>query len=218
MYIVEGNIGSGKSTFLKLVNEHMPKVSIAYEPLQDWQNQDNGQSLLENFYQDPKRWAYSMETLAMICRARDHMKEQENFSNYRLVERSIYSGHYCFSYNSYKHGFMNDLEWKIYLSWFNFLILNKCKSPLGFIYLKVDPEVAFERIKKRGRSGESKISLDYLKQIDTCHENFLIEKKDLLPDLLGTPVLVLNCNEEFENDSIELEAHLDKIKKFMFIV
>lgn len=49
MYIVEGNIGAGKSTFLNLIGIHMPHVSIALEPLNNWQSEEYGQSLLKNF-------------------------------------------------------------------------------------------------------------------------------------------------------------------------
>ena len=63
MYIVEGNIGAGKSTFLQLIDTHMPDVSVALEPVNNWQNQIYGQSLLTNFYKNPKPWAYTLETL-----------------------------------------------------------------------------------------------------------------------------------------------------------
>jgi len=33
MYIVEGNIGAGKSTFLKLLSQHVPQVTVVQEPV-----------------------------------------------------------------------------------------------------------------------------------------------------------------------------------------
>ena len=81
MYIVEGNIGVGKSTFLNLIQQNLPEVKILTEPKDNWTNQIYGQSLLENFYKSPQRWAYTLETLAMICRAKDHMREQESSQN-----------------------------------------------------------------------------------------------------------------------------------------
>lgn len=39
IYIVEGNIGAGKSTFLKLLNDHLVNVSVSLEPVYNWQQQ-----------------------------------------------------------------------------------------------------------------------------------------------------------------------------------
>jgi len=215
MYILEGNIGAGKSTFLKLINQKLPAIEVAYEPLANWQSQHQGQSLLTHFYQDPARWAYTMETLTMMCRVREHRIEQQHTNPYRLVERSIYSGHYCFAKNGHEQGFMTDIEWKIYHEWFNMLIPQKCLPPLGFIYLRVDPKVSFTRIAKRSRAGESSISLGYLEQIDRRHQDFLIHKIDVLPELAQVPVLVLDCNQEFEENPKKFDEHLARVWEFM---
>ena len=216
MYIIEGTIGAGKSTFLKLIAPFFPEMAIVYEPLHAWQNNTESPSLLEHFYREPQRWAYTMETLIMISRVQEHLKEQNNSSCIKLMERSIYSGHYCFTYNSYQQGFLTELEWNIYLAWFNFLIPQKCRAPRGFIYLQVDPEIAHGRIKKRSRKGEDAIPLEYLKQLDKRHTDFLIHKNNILPELMTVPVLVLNCNKEFEADSQEFLGHVEKVRSFMY--
>ena len=215
MYIVEGNIGAGKSTFLRLIQTHLPHITVVFEPLHNWQSQVYGQSILSNFYKDPQRWAYTMETLAMACRVQEHLKEQSDTNSLRLMERSIYSGHYAFATNGYKNGFMTQLEWNVYLEWFNFLVTGHCKPPHGFIYLDVDPDVAYKRIQKRNRAAEKNITLDYIRQIDDCHKAFLIEKKDVLADLKNVPVLVLDCNKEFEADQSQFLAHAQSVADFM---
>jgi uridine kinase len=35
---VEGNLGSGKTTFLKLLSDHIPEVTLMKEPVELWQN------------------------------------------------------------------------------------------------------------------------------------------------------------------------------------
>ncbi|MBI2774422.1 deoxynucleoside kinase [Candidatus Dependentiae bacterium] len=215
MYIVEGNIGAGKSTFLKLIEKHMPQIGIALEPLHNWQKKVYGQSLLANFYQEPRRWSYSLETFAMICRVREHIREQEHSSKSRIVERSIYSGHYCFVLTGYQNGFMTDLEWSMYQEWFNYLIPQRCKPPQGFIYLRTTPEVAYKRIKKRNRLAEKNITFAYLKQIHDQHERFLLEKNDVLQDLVHVPVLILECDTEFENNAEQLNKHLLAVQEFI---
>lgn len=215
MYIVEANIGAGKSTFLRMIQSHIPQITAVFEPLHNWQSQVYGQSILSNFYKDPKRWAYTMETLAMACRVQQHMSEQENPNPLRVMERSIYSGHYAFATNSYQNGFLSPLEWNLYLEWFNFIVTGHCKAPQGFIYLHVDPEVAYERIKKRNRSAEKTISLEYIKQIHDRHQAFLVEKRDVLPELHNVPVLILDCNKDFESDPSEFYLHAQAAAHFM---
>ncbi|MEX0672144.1 MAG: deoxynucleoside kinase [Candidatus Babeliales bacterium] len=215
MYILEGNIGAGKSTFLKLIASYLPHVSVAFEPMHNWQNKIYGQSLLANFYQDPKRWAYTLEILAMICRVREHMTEQEAHTPYKITERSIYSGHYCFAKNDYESGFMTEVEWQIYNQWFQFLIPGKCNPPKGFIYLYVEPEIAYERIKKRSRLTEKQISLSYLKQIHAKHEEFLVHQHQILGELHNVPLLILDCNRDFEQDPVEFAMHGAKIEAFL---
>lgn len=215
MFIVEGNIGAGKSTFLSLAQQYMQDVSIALEPLQNWQQEVAGSSLLQQFYQEPERWAYTLETYAMACRVLDHLREQQERPTKKLMERSIYSGHYCFAKNGYKEGYMSEMEWSLYSTWFNFLIPGTCSKPLGFIYLKTDPTTAFGRISKRSRKGESSISLEYLTQLDQAHDAFLIQKKEVHQELLDVPVLILDCNKEFEEDKAHLQALLNQTNEFM---
>jgi deoxyadenosine/deoxycytidine kinase len=215
MYIVEGNIGAGKSTFLSRIAQKIPYIDITYEPAANWQTDATDESLLKNFYHSPERWAYTMETLTMIYRVRNHLNEQKNINPYRVMERSIYSGYYVFGYNDYHNGFMDKLEWSLYNEWFNFLIPLRCTPPLGFIYLHTTPEVALERIKKRSRSSETTISIDYLNQIDQRHQEFLIKKNNVLPELMNVPVLALDCDEDVESNPQALDKHMPLVEQFI---
>jgi deoxyadenosine/deoxycytidine kinase len=209
MYIVEGNIGAGKSTFLQLLKEHLARVTVVTEPVASWDSNKHGTSVLQNFIEDSHRWSYTMETFTMMCRVKEHMHDQSRQESQVVVERSIYSGHYVFSLNGYQQGFMTELEWKMYCSFFNYLIPGHCKPPKGFIYLRTNPVVAFDRIKKRSRSSEVAITLDYLKQVHDRHEDFLVQKNRVHNDIQKVPVLVLDCNKEFEADPV-YAAHLIK--------
>lgn len=212
MYILEGNIGAGKTTFLKLLKQKVPSLAIALEPVQSWQSEVQGQSLLSHFYTDPHRWAYTMETWALACRVPEHIKDQQSGIPL-VVERSIYSGHYCFALNSYLSGYMSEMEWKVYSQFFEYMTA-KCLPPAGFIYMHVDPVIALERIKKRNRSGESGIPLEYLEEINTRHQEFLITKKQntLLKDV---PVLILDCSKNFEKNPEIFDAYCERVYYFI---
>lgn len=215
MYILEGNIGAGKSTFLRLIEDEISALQTIQEPVRDWQNTVYGQSLLTNFYEDTQRWAYTFESLTMICRVQDHLTEQEDIDSIKLIERSIYSGYYCFAQNSYAQGFLSDLEWEIYKEWFSMLIPTKCKPPRGFIYLRTTPEIAYERVKKRNRFAEKTLSFAYLKQIHHRHESTFLKKEGILPRLKKVPVLTLNCDEEFESNPAVMKKHAETIYLFL---
>ena len=215
MYIVEGNIGVGKSTFLELVKQHAPDIDVVPEPKDNWTSEHYGKSLLENFYQDASRWAYTIETFAMICRSRDHLLQQKHPVKNRLIERSIYSGHYCFAKNDYQNGHLTDLEWDIYHKWVDFVLKEMCKPPQGFIYLRTTPKACFDRVIKRGRKSEKNLSLNYLKQIHEWHEKFLIHKDGLIEDIERVPVLILDCTPEFAEDKDQMSEHMGRLREFL---
>jgi deoxyadenosine/deoxycytidine kinase len=215
MYIVEGNIGVGKSTFLNLVHKHLPHITTVQEPKESWINNGHGKSLLSKFYDDPARWSYTIETLVATCRARDHLTHQNAINKTILLERSIYSGHYCFALNGYNLGNFSDLEWSLYLQVVNFFLTEQCRPPKGFIYLRAHPEITSQRIKLRNRRDESNLSFTYQKQINDLHDAFLIEKKNVFEALKHIPVLVLDCDEDFAHNPTRLAHHLEKLHAFI---
>ena len=89
VYIVEGNIGAGKSTFLSLLKNRLPGLTIVQEPVNNWASQRQGTSLLENFYLDPKRWAFTLETYTMIARSLE-LQSLTATPGVIIMERSCY--------------------------------------------------------------------------------------------------------------------------------
>ncbi len=215
MFILEGNMGVGKSTFLRLLGERFPSISVIQEPQDTWSNKKNGSSLLENFYTDPKRWAYTIETMTMFTRVKDHMVHQEDQNMAKIMERSVYSGHYCFAMNGRAHGFLSDLEWDIYMGWADLMVNKQCQPPRGFIYLRAEPNICHERVKVRDRKGEETVSLEYVSQIHDWHEKFLIHKTTIAPRLRDIPVLVLDATPNILTDSDLREAYLQKAADFI---
>lgn len=211
--IVEGNIGAGKSTFLRILEKRL-QVQVVYEPHEAWQSV-GGENLLDRFYSDTKRWAYTFQSYAFVTRV---LAQEQHVLTCKyptqVLERSVYSDRYCFAKNCYEMGVMNALEWKLYQEWFSWLVDLYTVKPHGFIYLQTDPEICFERLKKRNRSEEQTVSLDYIKKLHDKHESWLLEKRDVAPYLKDVPVLVLPCNKDFEHDLEMQEEHLQKICDF----
>lgn len=213
-FVLEGNIGAGKSTFLKILGKYL-NAQLVFEPHNDWQHV-GGENLLDKFYTDAPRWAYTFQSYAFISR----IKEQEKFAkinnfHFQILERSVYSDRYCFAKNCFELGLMTALEWQLYHEWFGWLVTTYTSQPTAFIYLRTDPEICFERIKFRGRQEEKDISLDYIQLLHRKHEDWLIHKKDIEPFLQNVPVITLNCDEDFEFNLTKQKEHIRTIVNFL---
>mgnify|MGYP005646251585 FL=1 len=78
----------------------------------------------------------------------------------------------------------------------------------GVIHIHADPDVCFERIVKRSRTGESAISLAYLKKCDEFHHNWLMNTE--------TPVLRLDVNLDVDvESSTSFEQWLKQSQNFI---
>lgn len=217
MYLIEGNVGAGKSTLLSLLSQQLPSLEVVFEAVNSWDKIDHGTSLLTHFYQDTARWSYTMETFTMFKRIQEHLREQNHKNAFRIIERSLYSGHYCFAKNGYLQGALDESEWILYNKWFTFLVEEHCKTPHGFIYLQTDPKICYDRAKKRSRSAEETIPLAYFEQIHQQHEDFLIKKRGILSSLKDVPVLILDASIEFETDEERVKEYAEKMYDFMLL-
>jgi deoxyadenosine/deoxycytidine kinase len=212
--MIEGNIGIGKSTFLRVIGERLPVIPI-YEPTQRWQHIGGGENLLDLFYKDIPRWAYTFQTYAFVTRVVDQEEYARKYpGKVQLLERSVFADRYCFARNCYEMGLMTKLEWDLYREWFSWLVETYTVKPRGFIYLRAEPEVCYERMTKRNRAAESSVSLEYLKKLHDRHEEWLINKKDIAPYLQDVPVITLDCNVDFEHDTQQQEKHVEALLKF----
>jgi deoxyadenosine/deoxycytidine kinase len=183
MIFVEGNIGTGKSTFLTHLSKH---CKVILEPVDEWTQMKNanGKNILEEFYSDPARNAYLFQSIAFRSRMKNIVNRDDCF-----IERSIYTDRNVFAKTCRDDGLIGDIEWNDYVSWFDWLTTEFQVKPKGFVYLRCEPEVSLERIKKRNRSGEENISLEYLKKLHSKHDEWLLNEK-------VNSVLVIDVNED----------------------
>jgi deoxyadenosine/deoxycytidine kinase len=209
---LEGNIGAGKSTFLKMLGNYF-NAQLVPEPHEQWQ-QVGGGNLLDHFYKDTKRWAYTFQTYAFVTRVVAQQEQaRTNTKPLQILERSVFSDRYCFAQNAYELGFLETLEWQLYQEWFSWLVTGFTQKPDAFIYIRTTPEVCYNRINKRSRSEESGVSMAYLESLHAKHEAWLVANTQDFT--AATPVLVLDGNLEFEN-ALEVQHHYrDEINAFL---
>lgn len=216
VYVLEGNIGAGKSTLLKAVGQYLD-VDIVPEPALKWQHDRRTGNILELFYKDTSRWAYTFQSYAFITRIQAIIEHQKAYpeKEAQLLERSVYCDRFCFAKHCYEAGFMTALEWKVYREWFSWLVDQYSPLPQGFIYLRVSPEVALARMNKRRGPEEGSVELEYLQALHHKHDEWLIEKNDVDEAVKKVPVLVLDGDAEFEQNFEGIEKHLRAIAQFI---
>ena len=202
MFFIEGNVGTGKSTFLQKLKDL--GLDVIFEPVDIWTSirNDNGKTLLEEFYNDQKRYAYTFQSIAF----RTRVQNIENSKVNTVIERSIFTDRNVFAKTCYENGMMNEIEWNDYTSWFDWLATSFNINPKGYIYLRASPDISYDRIQKRSRSGEETIPFDYLNELHNKHENWLLDEPN---------VLILDVNEDFENNSGKLNDKIEKVLTFI---
>lgn len=204
-FYVEGNIGSGKSTFCKWIENNFNNFSnVIYEPVDEWKKTTDNKSnnLLDYFYKDPIRWAYTFQTMTLSSR----IKSLDSYTNknIRFVDRSIYCDKNVFAKNCYENGIFTDIEWKLYLDLFKSISNNFKFKPTAFIYIKTSPETCLKRIQKRNRNEEKNISLEYLKQIHQKHEQWLNNDDFYIPIIVIDEMLLDYQDEKKMNIIINI--------------
>ncbi len=185
LIFVEGNIGTGKTTFIEFLERNLnpEKYNIIYEPVDEWQKlkDSQGKNILEHFYEDQEKWAFAFQMNSFISRVK-HIQDalKANPEKINIIERSVFTDKYCFAKNCYESGKISDIQYQIYNNWHKWLIDSFEIEPSGFVYLKATPDVCSERIAKRSRNGESSIPIEYLTKLSDSHDAWLNNEKNVL--------------------------------------
>lgn len=174
---LDGNIGAGKTTLLQELYKLSPDIQIIPEPIETWTSyiDESGKNLLQLFYEDKQRWAYTFQNCAIITRImtiKDTLKQYPNKKVF-ITERSLLTDRYVFAEMLYSDGLLNQLEWKLYNKWY--AEFSEQVSIDGIIYVTTNPEISGERIKCRGRPGEDKIDASYLNKLHIQHNKWISE-------------------------------------------
>jgi deoxyadenosine/deoxycytidine kinase len=179
---IEGNIGSGKSTFISfLKKEFEPNSNVIFlpEPVDQWTEikDKNGVNMIEKFYANQEKYAFSFQMMAYISRIHLLRKYvRENPGSIIITERSVYTDKNVFAKMLHDDEKIEEVNYQIYLKWFDEFTQDLCIN--HYVYIKTDASVAKERVDKRARLGET-IPYEYLERCSNYHNDWLMNIRDV---------------------------------------
>ncbi|KAK5638281.1 hypothetical protein RI129_012577 [Pyrocoelia pectoralis] len=187
--LVEGNIGSGKTTFLNYFKQQHQNVCALLERVEMWKN-CGGHNLLLYMYEDRERWGFTFQSYVQLTMLKQHTFKTN--SPIKLMESSVYSSRYCFVEKMISDGILPSPSASVIDEWFKWITSNAfcsvdliseyyydiCSFVQYFIivYLRTSPEVVYQRMRERNRDEEKSVSLQYLSEIHEMYENWLYHK------------------------------------------
>jgi deoxyadenosine/deoxycytidine kinase len=168
--VIEGQIGVGKTTLGEVLEEELEL------PLFKELTNPYTQEMLDRFYRDKKRWAFTLQVHFLNERFRKIKEIFENGGG--LLDRSIF-GDRIFAEVLHEDGDMEDFEFHTYRTLLENM-LEHAQAPRLLIYLDCSVDTALDRIRKRNRGIESTIPRDYLARINERYLHWY-EEYDVSP-------------------------------------
>jgi thymidylate kinase len=148
--VIDGNIGSGKTTQLGLLEAK--GFSVFREPIDEWP--------LAEFYQDPKSGIFPlhMAILRTLQPKGTGLYERSLLSSRWVfwewaLARGLASHHATYDYFYEKHAWQPDL----------------------YIFLSKTPEECHRSIQVRGQTGDTHVTLQYLQELDELYKKLVLK-------------------------------------------
>jgi deoxyadenosine/deoxycytidine kinase len=193
--VIEGNIGVGKTTFCRKLQEKYDARLIL--------EQFSDNPFLPYFYENPERHAFSVELFFMTERHRQLQEEliQGDLFNQQIVSDYIFIKTLLFAKNN-----LNEEEYRLFKRLFHVLNAH-FKKPDLVVYLHRPISNLLNQIKKRGRSFEMEMSATYLENIQKAYFDFF----KMTPEY---PILVVGIEDlDFEKDNCAFELLNNLLQK-----
>ena len=194
--VIEGNIGSGKTSLSKKIANNFNGKLILEEFA------DN--PFLPKFYKEAERNAFPLELSFMAERFQQLSGEKSKadlFTEFRISDYSFFKST-LFAQNNLKEDELNLFN-QLY-----HIMFSSVRKPDLLVYLHSKVERLQENIKKRGRYYEQNIKDEYLKNIEDKYFDYLKKQNDF-------PVLILDVSEvDFIEDEKIYQQIISEIQKF----
>jgi deoxyadenosine/deoxycytidine kinase len=190
---VEGVIGVGKTAVVERLAERLDATTV----LEEWSQNP----FLKPFYEGIAGAAFQAELFFLLSRYR---QQQE------LTQRNLFQqytvGDYVFEKSRlYSYLNLEDSELLIYEKLYA-LLTESVPRPDLVVYLQAPTEVLLKRIRTRGRPEESRLSEEYLAEVNRAYNHYFFHYTQ-------TPLLVVNTTDlDFVKRAEDVEDLMKQIQ------
>ena len=205
IYALEGNIGAGKTTVLKMLAKNFKDVEFVEEPVKEWQNL-GGMNLLDSFYSNPQRWGFSFEFYSMLTKIQALLKAADSDKPIIIIERSILSNK-VFMDLSNELGKLDKMEYCMLMNIYNFYLQNIYPQISGILYLDTPVDECMKRITKRNWGEECGIERSYLEALKRKFDELANSSTMIVVRINGMYDCVRDSSRVCENVSLYLHPN-----------
>lgn len=189
-FAIEGNFGSGKTDFIQMLHTIFnDKVACRTEPQYKWKStlhsRECTSNLLDLFYADTKRWAYTFETRCIVSRIMDYKRSTKPVT---FCERSWVSDRHVQVKTLLDLNLMTQLEFELFEEFYEWSV-KSAPQLSGYIYLRRSPELCYDDNKNIG------IQFTYVKYLHDAYEDMFLNKT--FEDI---PILIIDMDKEYSRD------------------
>ena len=191
---VEGPIGVGKTSLVKLIAEKLDARTIL--------EQFEENPFLTDFYDDPERFAFQTQLFFLLQRyqQQQELRQVDIFHNLLVTDYMFVKDRLFASLN------LNEKEMVLYETVANLLERNVINPDL-VIYLQADTDTLLKNISKRKRSFEKNMSRDYIDALNQVYNEYFFRYQD-------SPLLIINTNNiDFVNKKKDLEEIIAVVRQ-----
>lgn len=193
--VISGNIGVGKSTLVGLLAQRLGWTPF-YEP-----NAEN--PYLADFYADMKRWSFHSQVFFLAQRVAQHKQLLERGEPV-VLDRSVYEDAEIFARNLSLRGDMNERDWQTYESLYR-TMSSLLRPPDLVVYLRASVPALMQRIARRGRDYESRVSHNYIESLNMLYDEWA-------RTFTASPVLTI------ETDALDVTTRIKDLHNVIEII
>jgi len=192
---IEGNIGAGKTTLASKIAQDFNAKTV-FERFAD-------NPFLPKFYKDQNRYAFPLEMSFLADR---YQQLSDDLAQFDLFKDFVVADYHIFKSLIFAKITLQGDEYRLYKTLFD-IIYKEMPKPDLYVYLYQNTDRLLQNIKRRGRSYEQEIPVDYLDKINKGYLDYINTQTDL-------NVLIIDVSEkDFVKNQSDYVFILDEIKK-----
>jgi len=191
--VVEGPIGVGKTSLARLIADEFNSRAVL--------EQVEENPFLKKFYDEPGSFAFQTQLFFLLSRYRQQrqLAQQDLFTQGTVAD-------YLFAKDQiFAQANLDGDELALYRQLFR-LLDSRLPKPDLVVYLQARSDVLLERLRKRDRDYERRISPEYVERIAEAYRDYFFYYEE-------TPLLVVNVSEvDFVANSEQLTDLINEIR------